>query len=159
MLKFKILGIVYLPCLPFPPPEHGVWSNALNNIWDYPTLLHQYSHQSPPSWNGTLKNVQNTGSCNPSWLFHHFYIPHYTLYARYFKAPSSLDILWFPHITNFSLKKHSITSPIAIPLPLDEYFWNLTDFCKRQNWNIPEATNTSMHIISFFFLHQKLCFS
>lgn len=105
---------------------------------------------------GTFKYVQNAGFFNPSWLFNHFYMPHYLLHARYFKVPSSLEILslWFSLVTDFFLgkkKKQLIISPIVVSLPPDEYFWNLIYFCKtRQNWNIPQATNNSMHIISFF---------
>lgn len=47
--------------------------------------------------------------------------------------------------------KNTSHSPIVVQLSPNEYFWNLIYFCKtRQNWSIPQATNNSMHIISFF---------
>ena len=65
----------------------------------------------------------------------------------------------FSQLKDFFLKKkkkrkkekHPVTSPTTVPLCPNLYFWNLIYFCKtRQNWRIPQATNNSMYIVSFF---------
>lgn len=102
----------------------------------------------------------------PVDFFYRFYIPHHTVCARYLRPlqPGKSTILWHSQVPGFFLKKRPIKwwgAPISISLPPDVCFGNLIYFfCKtRQNWNIPQASNNSMHIISLFFFPEKLCFS
>ena len=67
-------------------------------------------------------------------------------------------ILWLSQVPDFFLEKHPIISPISISLPPMNTFEISFIFCKtRQNWNIPQTSNNSMHIISFF-LSRKVVF-
>lgn len=124
----------------------------------YLIWLHWYSHQSPSRWK---KKHLNTYRMLDSLIPVDFLIISTCPITHCMPGTLRSLLAWkfwvydSPQLQTSFLrereKKQPIISPIIVSLPPDEYFWNLIYFCKtRQNWNIPQATNNSMHIIAFF---------
>lgn len=66
MLKFEILGLAYLECLPFPSPEHGIWNNTFNSIRDISFGFIGIHIEALRGEKETFRKMQDAGFFNPS---------------------------------------------------------------------------------------------